>query len=208
MNLLVIGSTGRTGKHVLEQGFQRGHSITSFTRRPHELAGFQGLKEIIHGDALNLNDLRKAVQEQDVVIAAVGSSGIARNLIVAMREAGVRRLVITSSRSIVATRPWFALTLAWLVFHTPYADLARTEGMIEVSGLDWSIVRATMLTDKPFTGQVHIDFEPNATGGDWTLTRADYAMTLLDVAENPQMIGRALGVCGTKPHAKGSVQVT
>jgi len=208
MNLLVIGSTGRTGKHVLEQGFQRGHSITSFTRRPHELAGFQGLKEIIHGDALNLGDVRKAVQGQDVVIAAVGSSGIARNLIVAMREAGVRRLVITSSRSIVATRPWFALTLAWLVFRAPYADLARTEGMIEVSGLDWSIVRATMLTDKPFTGQVHIDFEPNATGGDWTLTRADYAMTLLDVAENPQMIGRALGVCGTKPHAKGSVQVT
>jgi hypothetical protein len=65
-----------------------------------------------------------------------------------------------------------------------------------------------MLTNRPFTGQIHIDFEPNATGGDWTLTRADYAMTLLDVAENPQMIGRALGVCGTKPHAKGSVQVT
>ena len=29
--------------------------------------------------------------------------------------------------------------------------------MLEVSGLDWSIVRATMLTDKPFTGQVHIE---------------------------------------------------
>ncbi len=45
MNLLVIGSTGRTGKHVLEQGLQRGHAITAFTRRPHELAGLQGLKE-------------------------------------------------------------------------------------------------------------------------------------------------------------------
>ncbi|HJZ50396.1 MAG TPA: NAD(P)-binding oxidoreductase [Roseiflexaceae bacterium] len=208
MNLLVIGSTGRTGKHVLEQGLRRGHSITAFTRRPHELAGFQGLKGIFHGDALNLEDVRKAVQGQDAAIAAVGNSGITRNLIVAMHEAGLRRLVITSSRSIVATRPWFAVTLAWLVFREPYADLARTEGMIEVSGLDWTIVRATMLTDKPFTGQVHTDFEPNATGGDWTLTRADYAMTLLDVAENPQMIGRSLGVCGTKPHAKGSVQVT
>ena len=71
-----------------------------------------------------------------------------------------------------------------------------------MSGLDWSIVRATMLTDRPFTGQVHIDFEPNATGGDWALTRDDYAMALLDVAENPQMIRKALGVCGAKPLKK------
>lgn len=132
------------------------------------------------------------------MICAVGSSGIARNLITAMQEAGVRRLVMTSSRSIPATRPWLAVTLAWLFFREAYTDLARAEGMLEVSGLEWSIVRATMLTDKAYTGQVHIDFEANATGGDWSLGRADYAMTLLDVVENPQMIGKALGVCGAK----------
>lgn len=200
MNLLVIGSTGRTGKHVLEQGLRRGHEITAFTRRPQELAGFQGLKRIVHGDALELADARKAVQGQDAVISAVGGSGIARNLIAAME---VRRLVMTSSRSIIATRPWLAIALAWLIFRAPYADLARAEGMLEMSDLDWSIVRATMLSDKPFTGRVHTDFEPNATGGDWALTRADYAMTLLEVVENPRMIGRALGVCGAKPHAAG-----
>jgi NAD(P)H-binding len=81
----------------------------------------------------------------------------------------------------IATRPWLPVTLAWLIFHEAYADLARAEGMLEASELNWSIVRATMLTEKPFTGQVHIDFELNATGGDWTLTRADYAMTLLAV---------------------------
>lgn len=198
MKLLVIGSTGRTGRHVLDQGLRRGHEITAFSRRPQELAGFEGLKQVIHGDALNLDDVRKAVAGQDAVISAVGSSGIARNLIIAMREAGVPRLVMTSSRSVVATRPRLPVTLAWLVFREAYADLARAEGMIEMSGLDWTIVRATMLTDKPFTGQVHIDFEANATGGDWSLTRADYAMTLLDVVENPQMVGKALGVCGAK----------
>ena len=207
MQLLVIGSTGRTGRHVLDQGIRRGHAITAFTRRPQELAGVQGLKRIIHGDALDFEDVRKAVQGQDAVISAVGSSAIARNLIASMHKAGVRRLVMTSSRSIVATRPKLAITLAWQIFRAAYADLARAEGMIEVSGLDWSIVRATMLTDKPFTGQVHIDFEPNATGGDWTLTRADYAKTLLDVAEDPQMIAKALGVCGAKPANNASVRV-
>lgn len=37
--------------------------------------------------------------------------------------------------------------------------------------------------------------------------RADYAMTLLDVAEDARMIGRALGVGGAKPLAKRRLQV-
>lgn len=202
MKLLVIGSTGRTGKHILEQGLRRGHEITAFTRHPQELAGFDGLKAVIHGDALNLEDVHQAVRGQDAVLSAVGSSGIARNLIDAMRELNVSRLVMTSSRSVVATRPRLPVTLAWLIFREAYSDLARAEGMLEVSGLDWSIVRATMLTDKPFTGQVHTDFESNATGGDWTLTRADYAMALLDVLENPQMIRKSIGICGAAPISK------
>jgi putative NADH-flavin reductase len=211
MNLLVIGSTGRTGKHVLDQGVRRGHAITAFTRRPQALDGFQGLKRIVQGDALNPDDLRKAVPGQDAVIAIVAPADLkpttvvshtTRNLIVVMQEAGVRRLVITSSRTIVATRPWLAVTLASWIFRNAYADLARSERLVQESGLDWSIVRATMLNDKPFSGQVHTDFAPNPTGGAMQLARADYAMTLLDIAENPQMIGRAIGVNGAVAAAR------
>src|SRR5262245_53015865 len=139
MKLLVIGATGRTGRHVLEQGLQRGHIVTAFTRRPDALNGLTGLAAVVHGDALSLADVRNAVHGQDAVISAVGHSGIAYNLIRAMQEGGVRRLVMTSSRSVVATRPRLAVTLAWLIFREAYADLARAEGMIQVSGLDWSI---------------------------------------------------------------------
>lgn len=201
MKLLVIGATGRTGKYVVEQGLRRGHDITAFARHPEKLAGIEGLKQTIQGDALNLNDVRKAMQGQEALIIAVGGSAIARNVILAMREASVKRLVATSSRSVVATRPWLPVMIAWLIFRGAYADGAREEGMIEMSGLDWSVVRGTMLTNQPFTGQVHIDFEANATGGAMTLGRADYAMTLLDVVENPQMINKALGVGGAT-HAK------
>jgi putative NADH-flavin reductase len=206
MKLLVIGSTGRTGRHVVEQGLRRGHQITAFTRRPQELVGVRGLARIIHGDGLKFSDVQQAVIGQDAVISAFGSSGIARNLIMALREQGKGRVVMTSSRSVLATRPWLPVTLIWLFLRAHYTDLARAEGMLEVSGLDWSIVRATMLTDKPATGNVHIDFEANATGGDWTLPRADYAMTLLDVVENRDMAGKALGVCGAKPSKKQAPQ--
>lgn len=204
MKLLVIGATGRTGRLVVQQGLQRGHEITTFARRPQDWAGQQMPKRILQGDARRVEDLRAAVAGQDAVISAVGDSTIARALIVAMQAAGVRRMVMTSSRSLVATKPRLPVTLAWLVFREAYADLARAEGMFEFSNLGWTIVRATMLTDKPFTGRVHIDFENNQTGGDWSLTRADYAMVLLDAAENPEMIRKSMGVAGALPKEKGA----
>jgi putative NADH-flavin reductase len=207
MRILVIGSTGQTGKHVVQQGLKRGHAITAFSRRPQLLDNIQGLSSIIHGDGHNLADIRKAVQSQEAVIVSGGDSEVARNVIIAMHEAGVRRLVMTSSRSIVATQPQWLIALVWIIFRPFYADLARAEGMIEMSGLDWSVVRGTMLNNKPGKGQVHIDFEPNQTGGDWQLPREDYAMTLLDVAENPNLIGKALGVNGAKTSKPAQVKV-
>ncbi|MFG1945333.1 NAD(P)-dependent oxidoreductase [Nonomuraea sp. NPDC048826] len=198
MKLLVIGATGRTGLHVLAQGVARGHEMTAFTRKPELLRARDDLRAVVQGDATDLPTVREAVAGQNAVIAAVGGSGIARTLIAAMRETGVRRLVMTSSRSVPATRPRLAVGLAWLFFRSAYADLARAEGMLEMSGLDWTVVRATMLTDKPGKGRSHVDFEANATGGESTLPRADYARALLDAAEDDAMIGRMPGVCGAR----------
>ncbi|MFI6297236.1 NAD(P)-dependent oxidoreductase [Nonomuraea sp. NPDC050790] len=198
MKIMVIGSTGRTGKYVLTQGVKRGHEITAFARRPDLLADRAGLAGVHQGDAHDLETVRRAVQGQDAVIAAVGGSQIAATLITAMHEHDVRRVVMTSSRSVPATRPRLAVSLAWLFFREAYADLARAEGMLQVSGLDWSIARATMLNDKPPAGRVHIDFEANATGGAMQLSRADYAMALLDTVEDPALIGKALGICGPR----------
>jgi hypothetical protein len=85
----------------------------------------------------------------DAIIAAIGSSGITRNLITALRDLGKGRVVMTSIRSVVATQPRLPVTLAWLIFHPAYSDLARAEGMLEASGLDWSVVRATILKPMP-----------------------------------------------------------
>ncbi|MEO3796470.1 NAD(P)H-binding protein [Nonomuraea sp. B10E15] len=198
MKLLVIGATGRTGMHVLEQGVARGHEVTAFTRKPELLDGRGDLLAVVRGDATDPSSVRGAMAGQDAVVAAVGGSGIARTLIATMREAGVRRVVMTSSRSVPATRPRLAVGMAWMIFRKAYADLARAEGMLEISGLDWTVVRATRLVDKPGKGRAHIDFEADATGGEAMLSRADYAMVLLDAAEDDTMIGKMPGVCGAR----------
>src|SRR2546427_11942855 len=74
-NIAVIGSTGRTGRLVLDEGVRRGHSMTAFTRRPERLEGVPRLKSVVPGDGRNLDDIRRAVAGQDAVISIVSSEG-------------------------------------------------------------------------------------------------------------------------------------
>ncbi|AKF03512.1 NAD(P)-dependent oxidoreductase [Sandaracinus amylolyticus] len=204
MNIVVIGASGRTGRHVVEQAIRRGHAVTAFGRRADVLAGSPGVRVVV-GDGRDPRALRTALEGQDAVISIVAGEGlgptrsasdVTRALVSAMRSASVSRLVTTSSRSVVATRPWLAVALAWLFFRHVYCDLVRQETLVEESGLDWTIVRATRLGDGAPRGRVHTDFEADATGGAWTLDRADYAMALLDAVADPRLVGRALGVSG------------
>src|SRR3989454_11120414 len=117
-NIAVIGSTGRTGRLVLDEGIRRGHSMTAFTRRPDTLAGVRGLKSVVHGDGRSLEDVGRAVRGQDAGISIVVSEGrgpttvmsdVMRAGLDAMREAGGRGLGSVSGCAIGVRRPWLLI---------------------------------------------------------------------------------------------------
>lgn len=206
MKIAVFGSTGRTGRHVLEQGIRRGHLITAFTRRPQELTGVQGLQAVVHGDGRDLARVREAVRGQDCAIAVVSSPGLGasttvseviKNIITAMEETGVRRLICVSSHSLVATHPWLIVKLVKWIFRNPYADLAAMEQAMVSSHLNWTIVRATQLTNGPATGHIR-RVQGDFAVGPYTISRADLATTLLDVAESTDTAQVAIEVSGSK----------
>jgi putative NADH-flavin reductase len=206
MKIAVFGATGRTGRHVLDQGIHRGHQMTAFTRRPQELMGIQGLQAVVHGDGRNLSKVRDAVRGQDCIISILSSPGlgpdttvseVTRNIIAAMQETGVRRLICVSSHSLVATRPWLIVKLVKWIFRNPYADLATMERIIATSHLDWTIVRATQLIDGPATGQIQIERgERDFSAGSYQIRRADLATVLLDIIEQEDAVQAAVEVTG------------
>lgn len=193
MKITVIGSTGRTGMHVLEQGIRRGHELTAFTRRPQLLENVTGLNNIVTGDALHVSDIKKAIENQDVVIAIVGdrstpvATGITKSLIQAMQECSVHRLVCVSSYLLDSKRPRVITPFfQWLLRHS-LADRLSADQLIISSKTDWTIVRATRLHDKPATGNVRIhkgEFE----SGPYEICRADLASVLLDTVTNKAAI--------------------
>lgn len=206
MKIAVIGSTSRIGRLLLEEGVHRGHRLTAFTRRPEALVEKEKLAAIVQGDGRNLEDVRRAVQGQEAVITIVVgdnatkntvATDVTRTVIEAMREAEVRRLIGVSAYPLWATRPWGAVQIVRWIFRHTYADLASMESEIVSSGLDWTIVRPTQLTNKEAAGQVRYERSSHDfASGPYSISRADVAAALLDLAENPSDVGVALAISG------------
>ena len=208
MKIAVIGSTGRTGRLVIEEGIRRQHAMTAFTRRPDALADIQGLRAVVQGDGRNLEDIRRAVRGQDAVISIVAPEGrgpttvisdVTRAELTAMQEAGVRRLVTVSVSAIEGHRPWILINLVRWILRRPYADFARMEQLVTSSGLDWTIVRPPYLSNGPTTGRVRSQAGgKDLAHGPYHISRRDLAATLLNLAEDSRHVREVLLVSERK----------
>lgn len=203
MRIAVIGATGRTGGHVVDEGLRRGHSITAFTRRPEAVPDPSRLAAVMAGDGRDPDAVQRVITNTDAVIAIVTAgnrkgphpaAAVSRVLTQAMAEQGPRRLVVTSVYPIVADRPRLPIAVLRLVFADAYADAAAMEQVVSTSGLDWTIVRLNRLVDKPPHGGVRTS--RGLLERPSSLTRADAAATLLDIAADQTTIGAAINVSG------------
>lgn len=205
--LLIVGAGGRTGSLLCDLAARKGHIVTTLGRSPMPADAKSAAHRQITGDARDAAVVSEALEDQDAVITTVAAQGrgpdtmvsdITRTVLSEMDKSGVNRIVVTSSRNVAATKPWLVVAPTKWFFRHIYADLVRAEQLVRDSGLDWTIVRAVMLTDDPPRGVVHIDQNDNATGGDWKLTRADFARVLLDTALDLDTFHQTLGVNGPK----------
>jgi putative NADH-flavin reductase len=184
---------------------RRGHEITAFTRRPDALTepSASALAAVVRGDGRDPVSVRKASAGADAVIAIISSGSrkgphqaeeVSRQLVRQMADLGVRRLVITSAYPIVADRPRLPITLLRWFLAGAYADAAAMARIVSASDLDWTIAYLNRLTDKSPIGQVRISREQFEKPS--SLSRADAAAALLDIAENATLARTAVNVAG------------
>lgn len=105
MNVTIFGATGSVGSECLRQCIDRGFTVTVLARTPDKLPqGMHNKATIIKGDGLAYEDVASALNENtDAVLFAVGvdektspenlCTNVTRNILAAMREKGVKRLV-------------------------------------------------------------------------------------------------------------------
>jgi putative NADH-flavin reductase len=203
MKITVIGSTGRTGTHLVADGVRRGHRITAFTRRRNALADRDALAGVVHGDGRDPDAVVQAVTGADAVIAIVGPAGrsgpyhsaeVAQVISTAMQRLHVRRLVVTSAYPLVADTPRLPIAVLRRVFAAAYADAAAMERTVAAGGLDWTIARLNRLTDA--AAQRGTRISPDLFTKPTALTRADAAAALLDITESTGHLAAAVNLAG------------
>jgi putative NADH-flavin reductase len=206
--ILIVGATGGTGRQLVAQALERGHSVTALVRDPSKLQLEHPRLRVLRGDVLDYASVEAAVSGQDAVISALGhkryfyptrilSEGT-RNILRAMEAHGVHRLVSQTSLGIgdSAGRMGLYYTLLVVPFVVPFYfwDKTRQERLIAASQVDWVIVRPGKLTN----AEARRQYRHGVKIGNyvWTvrISRADVADFMLSQVTDDTYLRSAPGV--------------
>jgi putative NADH-flavin reductase len=204
MKLAILGATGKTGRHLLEQALAQGHAVTVLARNPDKLAQRHDRLNVIQGDIRDAAKVAQAVAGAEAVLSVLGptsnkperavSQGM-DNILAAMRQHGVRRLIQAAGAGVRDPQDTPTLVHAFfgglvrLLSPNVVADMVEVVDKVRQSGLDWTIVRVPMLTEGPATGRVREGYVGKDIGP--RLARADLAAFMLKQLEAKTYVGQA-----------------
>ncbi len=192
MHLLILGATGRTGRHVLAAAAAAAHRTTAFGRRAADRVD-RSLTGAF-GDAAFTN----AVQEADATLSCLASANsdpvCSRAAEAVLRaDPRVRYLTVAGAgvdreedRKGLGGRAIGAVMR--FVVGRLRADRQREADMLVASTSRWTALRPPRLTEGRVTGNWRFDFDrPAAT---W-IDRQDLALAMIAALDDAEVIGRA-----------------
>ncbi len=204
MKLAIFGATGRSGRPLVSQALARGDDVTVLVRDAARLPQSDPNLHVITGDAHDPEAVRQTVAGAHAVISVLGHRRGAgykvlrvgsANIVTAMQETGVRRLVVLSITAVRDPRDRPRLvdrlleTVGRVLAAGVYADHMGQAATLRNSNLEWTIVRAPLLTERPHTGSYHVGHMGDGLGA--RVSRADVAEFLLQQVTDTTYIGRA-----------------
>ena len=171
MQISVFGGTGPAGLLLVGLALDHGHDVVVFARTPSKLAHHERLS-VVEGQLDEFEKVSAAIAGSDRVISLLGPGTKAadvpplvtgtRNIVAAMKEHGVRRLVATGTPSLSdpvdgSDRKIGLLVRLIRTFQpTAYKAIVEIGQIVRESGLDWTIVRFPFLTNRPRTAQINV----------------------------------------------------
>ncbi|KAL2644729.1 hypothetical protein R1flu_012316 [Riccia fluitans] len=147
LKVTVAGATGRTGRLIVEELVSRGVPVTAMVRDPAKARDLDRVLnvDVVKADLYNYEAVKKAIGDSNVVICAIGASGLpfdpigtyrtefegVKNLVAAAKNGGkVKKFVLISTIGVSF------LQIVPLIFWKKQAEL-----YLQRSGLDYTIIR-------------------------------------------------------------------
>lgn len=211
MNITIFGATGALGRETLEESLRQGHQVTALVRNPKKLGGNKAGLNIVAGDALDKLAVATAIRGADAVISALGGppkgtrlaeedllQNATRNIVEAMTEHGVERLLYVSAWGVGDSRDHTTALFRYLIqplaVKDEYVSKEVQEQIVSSSPLNWTLVRPTILTNRPASGYVsgrQLRFEWWRNFVPPTISRADVAQFMLEEIDGGSRYSRS-----------------
>lgn len=203
MDIIVFGSTGKTGLEIIKRLLSEGHKVTAFARKPSVLNISDDNLKTAEGDIFDRIAVKEAIKNHDAVVVALGSgqslgkttvrSEGTANVLKTMKENGLKRIIVISAMGVGES--WKDLSVINRLFFATLLKNSRTdheaqERHVKESGLDWTIIRPSGLTDDPGTGSYEcgIGIRSNTS----RISRADVAHLVYRALKDSTFIRKAV----------------
>lgn len=201
MNIAVLGAAGGTGTLVVQQALAAGHSVSALVRSPQKMIVSDPMLRIVQGDATDPASVASVLEGAEAVISTLDAPGpvIAAAtraiLSVANREDGPR-VVMMSSFAVQRDRLNGIARLITGATGAKMKDKADGEEALRASGVRWTLVYATLLTNGPMEG-VKVVPDSAKVGLRDRISRADAASFLLKAATTSDYDRRSVLITGS-----------
>lgn len=211
LDIVIYGATGEVGSHAVQEALDRGHRVTAVSRNPAQVEMQHANLSVVKGDLLDRTSVADTVAGKDVVILSVrgviGDSGtpesalqfIAAEMLVDVLfplGSSAPRLIHVGGSGSLEVEPGvlFAATLPKILLPKNLeveilGQIMALEFYRKVDDVDWTYVTPPKhFTNGPRTGVFRTggDRALEDSRGRTRLSRADFAVALVDEAEQAQ----------------------
>lgn len=219
LNILVYGATGKVGSHVVTEALDRGHFVTAVSRDPSSISARHENLVAAKGDLLDEQSIASLAAGKDVIIVSVrgivGKSKSPENAIQriavekvtnVLRDMGdaAPRLIHVGGAGTLEVEPGKLYADKIPKLFLPKSLELEIQGQVlaleylrTVTDVDWSYATpAKNFTNGERTGtfQVGGDAVLEDDRGKSRISRADFAVALIDEAENAAHIQKRFSV--------------
>ncbi len=209
MRILLLGGTGRTGKLALDIACKKGFEVNCLVRDELRVSRKDRNIKLFLGSPENQEILDQAMQGCNAIISALNVSRTSdfpwarlrtpktflsdtmKSLIPLAEKHSIKRIVVCSAWGVSDSREELPGWFRWFVDNSnigaAYLDHERQENLLKASGLAWTIVRPSGLTNSKKEQKI-IESYGNEPKPKLTISRRSVATYMVEALDNDALI--------------------